>query len=159
VFLKSKFIEIVMTKTVFLVAIAITAFAVGTLASSAFVVADGEGKGKVTSERDNIFITGFSVSEGDLVVLLDNAGIGGTSSVELTWRLDSNCVLVRVDGTAPALGLTPIVDEGELGGNPAHSDQANAGAIVLTAGSGTCAIDSSSGEYISISTVGSTKKG
>jgi len=148
-----------MTKTILLLAIAITAFAVGTLASSAFVVADGDGKGKVTKERDNLFITGFSVAEGDLVVLLDNAGIGGTSSVELTWRLPDECALVRVDGTAPALGLTPIVDGGELAGNPAHSDQANAGAIVLTGSGGTCVIDSSAGEYISISTVGSTKKG
>jgi len=148
-----------MTKKLFLVAVAITAFAIGTVGSSTLVEADGNAKDKVTEERDNLFITGFSVGAGDLVVLLDNAGIGGTSSVELTWRLPSECALVRVDGTPPSLTLTPIVDGGELGGNPAHSDQANAGAIVLTGSGGTCIIDSSAGQYISISTVGSTKKG
>ncbi len=106
----------------------------------------------------NLLVGGITLSSGQLMVLIDNAGIGGKSSVEITWRFASaDCQLVRVDGTAPSLTLTPISDDGALGGNPAHSDQASLDALVLTNQSGmTCTIDPSSGQYISVSTVGSS---
>ena len=148
-----------MTKTILILAIA-AAFVAGTLASTTMIEATEKNKPTVTEERDNLFITDVSADIGQNVVLLDNAGIGGTSSVELTWRLPHNCGLIRVDGTAPTLTFTPIIDGGELGGNPSHSDQSNIGALVLTAVEGDpCLVQSTGGNYISISTVGSTKKG
>ena len=148
------------TKSILLLVFVAIAFVAGTLASVAIVDADGDGgKGNVSEERDNLFITGITAGNGQLIVLVDNAGIGGTSSVELTCRFPSECALVRVDGTAPNLALTVLADGGELGGDPHHTDQKNVAAIVLKGNGGTCTLDPSAGEYISISTVGSTKKG
>ena len=147
-----------MTKTIILLAIVVT-FAVGTLTSFAIVEADKGNKVNVSEERDNMFITGITAGDGQLIVLLDNAGIGGTSTVELTWRAPATCTLVRVDGTAPNLVITPLADGGELGGDPKHTDENNVAAIVMTGSGGSCTLNPANGEYISISPVGSSKKG
>ena len=148
-----------MTKSILLLVFAAIAIAAGTLASYAIVDADGGHKANVSEERDNMFITGITAADGQLIVLLDNAGIGGTSSVELTWRAPGTCALVRVDGTAPSITPTVLTDGGELGGDPMHTDQSNVAAIALLGNGGSCTLDPANGEYISISTVGSTKKG
>lgn len=95
------------------------------------------------------------------MVLVDNAGIGGTSDVEVTWRFDATkCQLARVDGTAPSITITPFGNDGALSGvpgAPAHNDEAGVDAIVLTTQSGqTCTINPARGEFITVSTVGSS---
>ena len=111
------------------------------------------------SVRDNLFVTDIELKDGQVIVLLDNAGAGGSSDVEVTWRLDDKkCqLLYTLTDVAAGLTLTPFVDGGELGGNPAHQDLTAVEAIALTTQEGkSCNVDKSQGEYIGISTVGST---
>jgi len=111
-----------------------------------------------STERDNVIVHSIKLTDGQIMVIVDNAGIGGTSDVEVTWRFDpSECKLARVDGTPPAIVVTPITNDGALSGNPAHSDQTGVDAIVLTTQAGqTCKIDPNKGEFVTVSTVGST---
>ena len=109
------------------------------------------------TERDNLLLTETKLKNGQIMVLVDNAGIGQTSDVELTWRFDPNKCQLNV-ATAPAPGLSPVVitDDGALGGNPAHRDWSAAEAVFLTTQPGEdCKIKPGKGEYISVSTVGS----
>jgi len=111
------------------------------------------------SVRDNLFVTDVHLKDGQVMVLLDNAGIGGSSDVEVTWRLDeTKCqLLYTLTDVTAGLTLTPFVDGGELGGNPAHEDLSGVEAIALTTQEKkNCHVNPTQGEYIGISTIGST---
>jgi len=111
------------------------------------------------SVRDNLFVTDVHLKDGQVMVLLDNAGIGGSSDVEVTWRLDeTKCLLLyTLTDVGAGLTLTPFVDGGALSGNPAHQDQTGVEAIALTTQEGkNCHVNPTQGEYIGISTIGST---
>jgi len=111
------------------------------------------------SVRDNLFVTDVHLMDGQVMVLLDNAGIGGSSDVEVTWRLDDKkCLLLyTLTDVAAGLSLTPFVDGGALGGNPAHQDLTGVEAIALTTQEKkNCHVNPTQGEYIGISTIGST---
>ncbi len=112
-----------------------------------------------SSVRDNLFVTDVHLKDGQVMVLLDNAGIGGSSDVEVTWRLDeTKCqLLYTLTDVAAGLTLTQFVDGGELGGNPAHEDLSGVEAIALTTqDKKNCHVNPTQGEYIGISTIGST---
>ena len=106
-------------------------------------------------ERDNVIVNSITLTAGQVMVIVDNAGIGGKSDVEVTWRFDpTKCQLARVDGTPPNITITPFGNDNALGGNPAHSDQTGVDAVVLTTQAGqTCAINPTNGQFITVSTV------
>jgi len=111
------------------------------------------------SVRDNLFVTDVHLKDGQVMVLLDNAGIGGSSDVEVTWRIDDKkCLLLyTLTDVGAGLTLTPFVDGLELGGNPAHQDLTGVEAIALTTQEKkNCHVNPTLGEYIGISTIGST---
>jgi len=111
------------------------------------------------SVRDNLFVTDVHLKNGQVMVLLDNAGIGGSSDVEVTWRLDeTKCqLLYTLTDVADGLTLTQFVDGDALGGNPAHQDLTEVEAIALTTQEKkNCHVNPTQGEYIGISTIGST---
>jgi len=111
------------------------------------------------SVRDNLFVTDVHLKDGQVMVLLDNAGIGGSSDVEVTWRLDeTKCLLLyTLTDVGAGLTLTPFVDGGALSGNPAHQDLTGVEAIALTTQDmKNCHVNPTQGEYIGISTIGST---
>jgi len=131
-------------------------FVAGAFISTMWVDAAKLVRPNTTQERDNLFITDLTVFPGDKIVLLGNAGIGGLSTVEITWNLGANCELKRVDGSPGFFIYSPISDSGIFGGNPSQSGQDNLEAVVLTNNGDICEIKSTEGQYISISTVGST---
>jgi len=132
---------------------------------------------KVSKERDNTTVTGLTTADSTAtlvgaVVLLDNAGIGGTSDVEVTWTApfsDGQCRLVTVGGTESSTSAATDANGNEILGNDmvfmtalgykvAHNDVAGTQAILLVdivVGGGGCSLGS---DFVSISTVGSTKK-
>jgi len=130
---------------------------------------------KVSKERDNTTVTGLTTSTSTAslvgaIVLLDNAGIGGTSDVEVTWTApfsDPDCKLVTVEGSPSASpGDDPagnailgndMVFMTVLGYMVAHNDVAGTEAILLVDiddDSDPCALGT---DFITISTVGSQK--
>ena len=106
--------------------------------------------------RDNIIITagnGISLSGGDRIVLVDNAGSGGTSDVEVTWRFNTaDCMVQTFDGST----FTALNNDGAFGGNPGHADASGVESVVLTnIPTMTCAL-SGSNHFVTVSTVGSS---
>ena len=88
-----------------------------------------------------------------------NAASSRSSDVEVTWRLDeTKCqLLYTLTDVGAGLTLTPFVDGFELGGNPAHQDLTGVEAIALTTQDRkNCHVNPTQGEYIGISTIGST---
>ena len=96
------------------------------------------------------------------MVLVDNAGtLGVTSDVEVTWRFYSTgCGLNRVDTPGGVITLSPFSpagDDGALMGNPAHNDEVAVKGIVLFAKPGEdCILDPGKGQFVTVSTVGSS---
>ena len=105
--------------------------------------------------RDNVTVNDIKLKDPQIMVIVDNAGVGTVSDFEITWRFDpTKCFLAVATLPAPALGLVPIVDDGALGGNPAHADFLGGEAVVLGASPGkTCKIDSKKGSFVTVSTV------
>ncbi|MGH9909281.1 MAG: hypothetical protein ACRD32_01440, partial [Nitrososphaerales archaeon] len=118
--------------------------------------------------RDNTTIEeAVLVGPGTRMVMVDNAGIGGVSDVEIVWSFpDVDCSVATLTGVispggagGPALGGgTLLVDDGAFGGNPAHADVSNTDAIFMIstgAGDGTCAFDTfTTTGFVTVSTVG-----
>ena len=124
--------------------------------------------------RDNLVVTGLTTADSTAslvgaIVLLDNAGRGGTSDVEITWTAPfsdtTQCKLVTVGGISSLTsGTDPngnkilgndLVFKDVLGYNVAHNDVTGTQAILLVdivVGGGGCSLGS---DYISISTVAS----
>jgi len=153
-----------MTKTKYwlsLLAISVVLVA-GSLAMSPIAIAgddDDDDDNEVSAtERDNVIVHSITLTNGERMVIVDNAGIGQTSDVEMTWRFDATKCKLQV-ATVPAgmgFGLTDIADDGAVGGNPAHRDWVGAeGVILTTVGDATCTIDDTIGEYVGVSTVAS----
>jgi len=151
-----------MTKTIILGIVVAAAFVAGMFAFMTVNQASaGAGSiGEDATERDNTTVTDIKLKNGQRLVLLDNAGIGGTSDVEVTWRFDSTeCGLNRVDTPAGIVlsPFSPAGDDGALGGNPAHNDEFAVKGIVLFAKPGeTCELKGKKGEFVTVSTVGSS---
>ena len=114
--------------------------------------------------RAMTLITDISIAAGDRVVLLDNAGIGGTSNVEVTWRFsDADCRVVTVGGTISAGGAgaadaelgTLLQNDGALGGDPPHADVTGTNAIILRAlAAGACDMTHALGDFVTVTVVG-----
>ena len=108
------------------------------------------------TERDNTTITKIKLEKGLRLVLVDNAGIGGTSDVEVTWRFDTSECMVQtsIDNGA---NFTPLGNDGVFGGNPAHGDVPMVDVVLLTTQPNKdCELDPGKGEFVTVSTVGST---
>jgi hypothetical protein len=107
------------------------------------------------SVRDNTTVTNITNvgATGTRMILLDNAGIGTTSDVEITWRFsDDDCQVQVFDGVT----FIAQANDGAFGGNPPHADFAGAEAVALvsiagTAGDG-CTL--AGGDFVTVSTVG-----
>jgi len=159
-----------MTKTTIL-GIAIAAVLITGL--TAFIQEASSGAGG-TTERDNTTVTGLETPKSTsslvgAIVLLDNAGIGGTSDVEVTWTApfsDSDCRLVTVGGVPSASPGTDVKGNAILGNDMvfmtalgykvAHNDVMGTQAILLidnTVGGGECKLGK---DFVTISTVGSS---
>jgi len=157
------------------IVLAVTITAAGIFAFSPIQEASSAAGGNPAQlVRDNMVITGpltTGASTGALVgavVLIDNAGIGGTSDVEVTWTApfsDGQCRLVTVGGTpsaTPGLDLAgnailgnDMVFMTALGYGVAHNDVKGTQAILLVdtvVGGGGCSLGN---DFISISTVAS----
>jgi len=111
-----------------------------------------------SSVRDNTTVTHIILDDKRLV-LVDNAGIGGTSDVEMTWRFDgTKCGLNTFTTTGAAMVLAPFTpsgDDGDFAGNPAHNDETGVDGVVLFSKPGMiCVIDPTLGEFVTVSTVG-----
>jgi len=103
--------------------------------------------------RDNVIVHSITLTSPQRMVIVDNAGIGGTSDVEVTWRFNPAVCRVQVfDGTT----FTNLANDGAFGGNPAHADSIDVEAVVLTAINATaaCTIDPTIGQFVTVSTVG-----
>jgi len=155
-----------MTKTIILGIAAAAVLITGIIAFIPEAISDP----KVSEERDNTTVTGLTTPSGigKAIVLLDNAGIGGTSDVEVTWTgpfSDGDCRLVTLGGSSTAPGGPGPIPGTELLGNDgafstaitgvAHADVAGTNAILLvdTIDDNTpCVLGT---DFISISTVGS----
>jgi len=76
----------------------------------------------------------------------------------VTWRLDDTCALLYDNDLGPGINLVPFVNDNVLGGNPNHQDAA-IDAIALAGSGDRCFVNPSHGEYISVTTVGTTNPG
>ncbi len=140
---------------------------------TAFIQEASSGAGG-TTERDNTTVTGLETPKSTsslvgAIVLLDNAGIGGTSDVEVTWTApfsDSDCRLVTVGGVPSASPGTDAKGNAILGNDMvfmtalgykvAHNDVTGTQAILLidnTVSGGACNLGK---DFVTISTVGSS---
>ena len=147
-----------MTKTIYKITILTTTIAAilltGAIAFPLQPVSSGffEPLGVV---RDNVNVLNIKLEYPQIMVIVDNAGLPGTSDVEMVWRFDpSECMLLVATLPAPVLGLIPVVPDGALGADPAHADAMGVEAVILAAKPGeTCEIDSDDGEFVTVSTV------
>lgn len=113
------------------------------------------------TERDNITISEIKLISPQKLVLVDNAGTGGTSDVEVTWRFDpQTCVVQWLPfGANPAIAgnWMAFANDGAFGLFAAHDDAAPVEAVALSAVDGaTCKLVPRSGHFVTVSTVGSS---
>ena len=150
-----------MTKTILLatvVAVTILGLSAASMVFNNSVLADEEGSDH-TLVRDNVDVENIKLEEGQFRVLVDNAGIGTTSDVEITWVFDpENCVVIAAGVTGTTFGTIPLVNDGafQAVGVPivGHNDVKHAEAILLTAAGGNdCEIESDEGQFVAVSTV------
>jgi len=154
-----------MTKTIIL---GIAAAAV-LIASLIAFIPEAISDQKVSTVRDNTTVTGLTTpaTAGGIVgaiVLLDNAGIGGTSDVEVTWTgpfTDPDCRLVTLGGSpsaSPGPGLVGDIlgNDGAFAGTTvAHNDVAGTDAILLIDQGATGDGCTLGDDFVTLSTVGS----
>jgi len=111
--------------------------------------------------RDNVIVHDISLEENERLIIVDNAGIGGTSDVEVTMRSeddDDTCTIQITDGVAwtdLALADFPVTTVGEVN-VPQHGDASGVEAVSLFGGSDGCDLSVDDGEYVAVSTVGSS---
>jgi len=115
--------------------------------------------------RDNVILRDVSLEENERLIIIDNAGIGGTSDVEVTMRTgeddddddDGSCriqILVGGAWTDLAMADFPVTTAGEEN-VPQHGDALGVEAVSLFGGSDGCELDDDGG-YVAVSTVGSS---
>jgi hypothetical protein len=126
----------------------------------ASTIHSGLTSGTAAVSRDNQVITDIALGANERMIILDNAGIGGVSDVEVTARLPGagTCTVQTIAQgagawVAMALGPFPVAAVGELL-VPVHGDQANVEAVSIFGGGTGCALAASSNEYVSLSVVG-----
>jgi len=112
--------------------------------------------------RDNVIVRDVSLDKNERLIIVDNAGIGGTSDVEVTMRSgedddDNTCTIqILVGGAWTTLDMTgdfPVTTAGEEN-VPKHNDASNVEAVSLFGGTEGCELDEDGG-YVAVSTVGS----
>jgi len=110
--------------------------------------------------RDNVDVENIKLKEGQWRVIVDNAGIGETSDVEITWNFDEDkCKVVAAGEVAGSFGTVDLVDDGAfsvVNSIPVgHNDVKLAEAVLLTTveGAGDCEIKSDDGQFVAVSTV------
>ena len=113
-----------------------------------------------TPVRDNVDVENIKLKQGQYRVIVDNAGIGETSDVEITWSFNErNCVVIAAGDVAGSFGTVALVDDGAFSvgaGIPVgHNDVKFAEAILLTVAPDArhCGINSDKGEFVAVSTV------
>ena len=117
--------------------------------------------------RDNVDVENIKLKNGQFRVIIDNAGIGGTSDVEITWVFNpEKCVLLAAGDVGTRLiGIVPLVNDGALtvpnlplpvSVPVGHNDVDFAEAILLGVNGDAkdCKIDSKKGEFVAVSTIG-----
>lgn len=110
--------------------------------------------------RDNVDIENIKLKNGQFRVIVDNAGIGATSDVEITWNFDVEKCEVIAAGDVGGFATVGLVDDGAFSvgaGVPVgHNDVKFAEAILLgvVGDAKDCKIDSKKGQYVSVSTIG-----
>jgi len=140
-----------MTKTIIL-GISVAAVLIAGL--YAFMPAASSDEPNTSEERDNVIVNSITLADGVRMVIVDNAGIGGTSDVEVTWRFNPNwCAIQTFDGTT----FTTLGNDGAFGGNPAHGDASHVQAVTLIGidPNNPCVINPALGHFVTVSTVGS----
>ncbi len=113
-----------------------------------------------TPVRDNVDVENIKLKQGQFRVIVDNAGIGATSDVEITWSFNEDkCVVIAAGTIGGSFGTVGLVDDGAFSvgaGVPVgHNDVEYAEAILLgvAADAKHCKINPNKGEYVSVSTV------
>jgi len=115
-----------------------------------------------TPVRDNVDIENIKLKNGQFRVIVDNAGIGATSDVEITWNFDvEKCVVIAAGNVGGSFGTVALVNDGAFSDPPVsvpvgHNDVKFAEAILLgvVGDAKDCKIDSKKGQYVSVSTIG-----
>jgi len=152
-----------MNKTILILAIA-GAFVAGTLSVGSFVLADLDTTVDHTSERDNTTVHSIKLVGTQTMVIIDNAGIGGTSDVEVTWKFDpTKCVLKAAGVGLSGFTTAALANDGAftgLGIPVAHDDATHLEALLLAAvDDGRCTVSPGKGEFVTASTIGSSGSG
>ena len=115
--------------------------------------------------RDSNTVTDTSLTVGQRLVLLDLAGTGSTSDVEVTWRFaDGDCRVETIGGTIQPPGVSGgagtlvgsliLQDDAAFGGNPPHADVNDSNGIFLEAVVGTCDMTHAAGAFVTVTTIG-----
>lgn len=125
----------------------------------------------LASLRATTVITDASVATNQRLVILDNAGIAGTSDVEVTWRFaDADCrvevfggtISAGGDGGASAVPNAPagsrlLQNDAAFGGNPPHADVTATNGVALVGNGALCDLNHAVNDFVSVTTVkGST---
>ena len=149
-----------MTKTILLATIA--AVMVLGLATASVVINNnveaGVGGDMRTPVRDNVDVENIKLKNGQVRAIVDNAGIGATSDVEITWWFNPEKCVVIAAGDVGGFGTVELVNDGaftDAGIPVGHNDVKWAEAILLgvKGDAKECKIDSKKGEYVAVSTV------
>ena len=109
--------------------------------------------------RDNTTVTHINLEWPQKLILVDNAGIGGISDVEVTWRFDPSKCMVQTlpSGVDPSLEASwdLLPNDMVFGAFAAHADAFDVEAVALSAVSDDdeCELDDDDGEFVTVSTV------
>ena len=113
-----------------------------------------------TPVRDNVDVENIKLKQGQFRVIVDNAGIGATSDVEITWNFkEKDCVVIAAGTVGGSFGTVGLVDDGAFSvgaGVPVgHNDVKFVEAVLLGVATDAkhCKIDSNKGEFVAVSTV------
>ena len=112
-------------------------------------------KGGIPLMRDTVNITnGITLGDSDAMVILDNAGIGATSDVEVVWRFvgdDCALLILETDGS-----VTTLADDNAFDGVDAslnHADSTNAEAVILFGDGGDGCTIAQDNAFVTVSTI------
>lgn len=126
----------------------------------ASTVHTGLSSGVSAITRDNVSIHDVTLAANERLIVIDNAGIGGVSDVEVTARLPagSTCTVETIASGAGVwvpMVLVPFpVAAGGEASVPGHADQANVEAVSIFGGATGCNLTAGPSDYVSVSTVG-----
>ena len=115
-------------------------------------------------ERDNTTVTHITLENSEKLILFDNAGSGGLSDAEVTWRFDPlKCQVEKLlVGSDPSVAVNWIgmLDDFTFLPFAAHRDtglvEAIALAVNLANENTDCTLSPDQGEFVTVSTVSSS---